>query len=528
MQPRGYIRFMTRLWTFAVVCWCMSSCSMIWSDDEFAPQCRTRQTVTLNLTIAHPDAGIHTRADLEYDDLTFTRNEAAVKRLTVFIVDLNNDGSEKYDKVEYFSTDIDPIEFHNGIYVLNQRIEVETGAKHVYVGANLKEEHIQAFINNKPLSLNGDGPAVNMVMTPDPSHSGQGTEIAMFGQMVNNSDQTTRIEIRESVEEYKLSADLERLTAKVLLTVKEGKPGLVVTGERGWVETEKIKYTLNATNRYTYINRHHDDAYEVNIDPNWNLSSWVASDAGFFTPAAGHAQQFEYWTSEEIVSRLFDERFSATPLVYDESKVGAGNSENHYTEGLYCLENTAYNDMGLSGAPQDEAARIATTHVVMAIRYIPKYFVGGYNDNTPCETLERALSVIFIPNNGSTVNGSGDHSVGTYWTREVNGETVFYAWTGVQRKIQEEGLTLEDFTCYEGGWSYYNTFVDGTINDLELTYNGHESWGVQRDHYYILSIDKITRPGTPIPAWDDYIKVNSQTTEWNNRGSQEVIIKPKA
>ena len=517
---------MIRLWIISMACCIVASCALVWSDDVLAPECKVRQTVTLSLTIAHPDASIHTRAALEYDDLTFSRNEAAVKKLTVFLVDLNADGSENYNSVEHFSTEIDPIEFHSGIYVLRKNIEVETGAKHVYVGANMKEEHIQAFIQNKPLSLNGEGPAVNMIMTPDPTHSGEGTDIVMFGQLINQKNQATRIEINEQVADYYLSADLERLTAKVLLTVKEGEPGLVATGGKGWVETDKIKYTLNVTNRHTFINRHVDDAYDVNIDPNWELGSWVTSNAGTFGPAAGHAQQFDSWTPEEIMARLFDERFSATPLPYDERKVGEGNSENHYTEGLYCLENTAYNNMGLSGTLQDEAARVATTHVVMAVRFIPRFFVGGYNDNTPCETLDRALSVIFIPNSGSTINGSGEHSTGTYWTRTVNGQTIYYAWTGVVRKMKEEGLKEEDFTCYEGGWSYFNTFVDGTASDLKMTYNGHESWGVQRDHYYILSIDRISQPGSPIP-WDDYIRVNSETIPWVHRGSQEVIIKPK-
>lgn len=526
MKLRGNIHALIGLWMVSMVCWCMSSCSLVWSDDEeFAQECNVRQTVTLSLTIAHPDAGIHTRADLEYDDLTFTRNEAAVKRLTVFIVDLNADGSENYNEghVKHFSTDIDPVEFHNGIYVLNQKLDVETGAKHVYVGANMKEEHIQAFIYNKPLSLAGEGPAVNMVMTPDPTHTGQGTDIVMFGQMLNRYDKSERIEISKDIRNYSLHADLERLTAKVLLTVKEGEPGLVVTGGQGWVETDKIKYTLNATNRLTYINKHTDSAYEVNIDPNWGLSSWVTSNAGVFSPGAGHAQQFEYWNADDIMTRLFDERFSATPLAYDASKVGAGNSENHYTEGIYCLENTTYNDMGLSGAAQDEAARTSTTHVVIAVRFIPKYVYTGSNvtDGTGPTTMkwETVFTDYLVAVNG--------HEAGTYWTRtDASGKVHYYGNYSKEVYKTKYGATEEDFTCYEGGWSYFNTFVDGTVNDLKITYDGHESWGVQRDNYYILSIDKISRPGSRIP-WDDYIKVNSQTTEWFARGSQEVIIKPK-
>lgn len=520
MLTRGRICSSLILWIASAVCLSMSSCTLVWSDDETPAQCKVQQTVTLNLTITHPDASIHTRADLEYDDLEFTKNEAAVRSLTAFIVDLNSDGTENYDKVECHSTEIDPIEFRNGIYALRQSVTVETGAKHVYVGANMKKEHIDAFIENRPLQLAADaeGPAVNMVMTPDPTHSGQGTDIVMFGQLADRYDQSaTRIDIQEGKTDYYLHADLTRLTAKVLLTCTEGETGLVVTGGKGWVETDKIRYTLNSTNRSTYINRRAD-----NEDPNWGFGSWVALSDGKYGPAGDHTANFEYWDPETITERLFDDRYSATPLVYDASRVGEGNRENHYTEGLYCLENTVLKDMDLSGSALHEAARIATTHVVMAVRFIPKKFVGGWGTVEPL-TLDDALNINLVSG-----GGSGPHEGGTYFTRIVDGVLTYYAYTGMQKTIEYSNGTLSesDFTCYEGGWSYFTTFIDGNATDLTMNYDGLDSWGVQRDHYYILSIDKITRPGSPIP-WDDYIRVNSQTTEWTPRGSQNVDIKPK-
>ena len=407
------------------------------------------------------------------------------------------------------------------LYVFRQTLEVETGAKHIYIGANLKEEHIEAFKQNKPISPSNEGPAVNMVMTPDPTHSGQGTDIAMFGQikMANGSED---IVISEGTTDYYLSGNLERLTAKVLLTCDEGEPGLVRTGGLGWVETSKIRYTLNVTNKHTYINKHWDTQYSVNMDPNWSLTSWVIAGASGYEAKDDHAEQFEAWDHDMLMQRLFDDRYSAVPLRYDESKVGAGNSDKHYVEGLYCLENTAYNDMELSGDALDNAARVATTHVVMAVRFLPRRFYGGAGTLIEAESLDKVLTYYLV--NGA---GSGPYVNGTYFTRVVNGTLTYYAYTGMQKTIQDSGGTLSeaDFTRYEGGYSYYTTFIDGNADNLKLTYNGCDSWGVQRDHYYILTVDKITRPGTPIP-WDDYIRVNSQTVNWNHRGSQDVIIRP--
>lgn len=526
MQRKGIISILERLWLVTMVCWCMSSCSMVWSDEEDMALCPkgVLQTVTLNLTITHPDAGIKTRAESDYE-LSFTKDEAAVKSLTAFIVDLNQDGSENYSKIEYFSTELDPIDFYNGIYVFRQTLEVETGSKHIYIGANLREEHIDAFLNNKPIALDGEGPAVNMVMTPDPTHSGKGTDIAMFGQ-IKMRNGSSDIVISQGMTDYYLSGDLERLTAKVLLTCKEGEPGLVATGGKGWVETSKIRYTLNVTNKKTYINKRVDPLQDINIDPNWGLGSWVGPDATLpegFGPINDYTSQFESWSPEDLMARLFDERFSATPLRYDESRVGEGNSnsEKHYVEGLYCLENTAYDNMSLAGASKDKAARVGTTHLVMTVRFIPKEFVGGYGIVVP-ESLDRALNFYLVKD-----GGSGPHSNGTYFTRVVNGKLTYYAYTGMIKTIENSGgsLTESDFTCYEGGWSYFTTFIDGKTSGTQLTYSDMEAWGVQRDHYYILSIDHIKQPGSPIP-WDDYIRVNSQTVNWVYRGSQDVIIRP--
>lgn len=102
----------------SMACCAMASCSLVWSDESLNPECikGVRQTVTLNLTISHPDASFNTRASEDYE-LSFTRDEAAVKSLTAFIVDLNQDGTENYKGAKVFSTEIDPVDFYNGIYI---------------------------------------------------------------------------------------------------------------------------------------------------------------------------------------------------------------------------------------------------------------------------------------------------------------------------------------------------------------------------------------------------------------------------
>lgn len=534
MNFRSIINTAARLWTASMVLFCVS-CSEI---AEYGPEIgnldkNDLRPVTLNIAVAHPDADLTTRA-LTYDDLTFTQDEAAVKNLVTFIVSVDNEGNEvySYEDVEYIVTEINPVEFYKGVYILEHQIEVEPGKKHIYIGANMKRGHIDAFMMGKPLSLEGEGPAVNMIMTPDPSYSGKGTDILMSGQveLIEGNTTTKEITIDEETKEYYLQGDLERLTAKVLLTCKEGEPGLVATGGKGWVETDKIRYTLNTENRQTYINKHTAEGIDINVDPNWEIENWVTSD-GEIT-GADYGQQFDFWTSVELKGRLFDERYSASPLRYDEGKIGEGNSPNHYTEGIYTLENTAFNNSFLENGMKDKAAHNATTHVVMAVRFIPKkiYNYAAVNDpanNKPVSyedgtlTWDNVFSSFLVAVDG--------HQIGTYWTRkEAGGEVRYYGHAAMNRYIALNPGSAEEFTCYEGGWSYFTTFVDGDLlNNKKLTYANMEYWGVERDHYYILAIDSITQPGSPFPDNAEYIKINSITTNWVDRGSQEVSISPK-
>lgn len=535
MNFRSIINAAARLWTASMVLFCVSCSEEMHLQQDAGKDRNEAASITLKIAVAHPDAGLATRAQTTYDDLTFTQDEAAVKNLVTFIVNVDDEGKELYgyDDVEYIVTEINPVEFYKGIYILEHKLEVKPGNKHIYIGANMKDEHMNAFILDRPLALEGEGPAVNMIMTPDPTYSGKGTDILMFGQIkkAEGNSTTPDIIIDENIKEYYLQGDLERLTAKVLLTCREGETGLVATGAKGWLKTSDVRYTLNATNRKTFVNKHTDENYDVNLDPNWGLKEWVIGDGnGNFTSKGTHLNEFEYWPAEDMMLRFSDIRYYSNALKYDSNRLKGNNGipDNHYVEGIYCLENTGYNDMGLTDADIDNAARIATTHVVVAVRWFPRSFVGGGSDNTAITTYDSIFDTYFVPGED---RGSGSHSPGTYWTRVVNGQTLYYAWTGVKRKINEtkdsaNPLKLEDFTCYEGGWSYFTTFVDGNLNGNKLTYAGEESWGVQRDNYYILAIQSITQPGSPFPDNTDYIKVNSITTDWIYRGSQEVSISP--
>lgn len=509
MTSRSSISALFRLWAGLMVC-TLVSCSELLSSEGGSHE-GEEQTVTLNIAVTHPDAGIETKAPLDGYDLDFTANEAAVKNLVTFIVSLNPDGTENYDKVDFFEIGIDPADFNKGYYTFSRSLKLKSGSKHIYIGANMNADHINAFLNNGgSLNYTGDGQAIEMVMTPDPTHSGLGTDITMFGQMSDHDTGSRILNVSRQTRSYNVSGELERLTAKVLLTCAEGEPGFVATGGKGWVETSKIRYTLNVINRQTYIKKHWSEEYQISMDPNWNLGD------------AGH---FDSWGEDEILERLFDDRFSTSPLRYDESRLKTNSAsvpEGHYVEGLYCLENTTYNNKGLTGANVDKAALQATTHVVIAVRFIPKYVYTGGNVNNGTGPTAMTWETVF---KDYLVAGNG-HEAGTYWTRtDANGNVSYYGRYAMETYMSKYQVSESEFTCYEGGWSYFTTFIDGKTSDKQLTYANMNAWGVQRDHYYILVIDHITKPGSTVP-WNDFIRVNSQTVPWVHRGSQEVIIRP--
>ncbi len=542
--------------------------------------------VVVDLAVSLPDEGVRTRSGHLLDR---TEGESGVKSLVVFIVDLTPDGKEVYPVSASASLSHTAIQAWLGGNVegVEVKMNTTTGKKHIYVGANMSEAHIRAFAEGKPFKASGVGNAINEVMSFDTSDpdAAAGREILMFAPAMNGTDRV--FEITSADRHVSGTAGLERMVAKVLLTANLNTE---ITGKKyssayanvsinddankGWCRVEDIRYMVRNINRTVnwpleaniydknllygsgapyldnvgrwYPNRTGlvgtDDPYEFYMDPNFLLSEQLDADGEVRAEAISQFENNPFdalrTAADNVIVRSAD--------VFDESRLSASTvpeKDSHYSQGLYCLENTVIDDIAFSygggvadagfwdavnsldaKAAKDQSAGYVTSYLQIAMRCTPGvlHTENGEETFTSEDAALQQLTGQVDPGNSSHI-----YDEGTFWARydDGNSEWKFYTLKGMQKEMTASGLSSQDFVIYEGGWSYYTTFIDGKDDGKHLTYDGQREWGVRRNHYYILNIEKITFPGSSVPATMP-IKINSVSTEWRLRGLSEITIKP--
>lgn len=541
MKTRNIISDVFRLW-LSVMALLFVSCS---KEDTAGRHDSTNDTdspATLTLMVAHPDAVlIKAKADDKGPyDVPYTNAESAISNLIFFIFDVDSEGNESIDPKQIF--EVNSPEFTNGIYTFEKAVTLKPGKKHIYVTANINAKQKQLIYesssNNNNFKMddiilagNTHDEALANVVKDDISHSGQGTNILMSAQAFRGDPFNPDFDIEivdGSKEKYLLAAQLKRLVAKVLVTCREGEPGFVASGGKFIVPTADIRYCLNTTAKQTYLKERHNKAADINEDPDWVLQDY-SSQTGNDT----YSRHYMYCSGGELISRIHDQRYSTIPMAYDENRIEI--NENHYSEGLYCLENTVSAGNG-SWTDIDATAKFATTHIVMKVRMIPRTIQRSNLNNMYLKARTEEHDGIdnwyweyALTAGTDEKDGGKPYPVGTYWELTQNGSTTYYGEMGRDQMISDGKATLNEFVKHEGGYCWFYTFIEGGKNTTDgstLSYVGDSYWGLQRNSYYIVNIEKFTQLGEP-GTDGDFIRINSQTLEWIQRGSQEVIIKPK-
>lgn len=529
----------------------------------------TRRNLVISLTVQQPglqsptsrapfDTGYEPPFDTGYE-LGFTEKECQIHTLTLIMMGIDNNENEL---PETWQT-IEPGEPTNGIYDVEFTLSGITGTKHFYILANAEQKHINAFWAKDRIFDAGEGQSGHnivgnlMEINHNENGDGEGSNILMAGIVKSNSgDRDIVIPTGDGNEDtdekitIDTSADLVRTVAKVLLTCmpsKESNNHVAVidakdndndnntTDNTGWIQLADVNYMLNVLNRKTYLDYREDtkdDDYL--IDPNYEMSEIISlrEEGGYgITNLDEYQRNYLFYNTQDMVEMLNtsiptykggEPCMVRTATLYDKNRIGKENatSPDHYTEGLYCTENTVYNDMTFDkDADFQSAIRYVTTRVMVGAKYTPKVIWDGGEEPITTRTEEKAQEILAENTDNENPLEPVTYPAGTFW-RDSEGN--YYSLAGMKKKLQDAPET--EFSRYDGGWGYYYTYIDENAQNGAISKDTQTRWGIKRNHYYILKVDKIIAPGSPFPG-NETMRIHSELVDWVDKGGSEVEIK---
>lgn len=525
----------------------------------------TSRNLVISLTVQQPGLQSPTPPapfDTGYE-LGFTEEECQIHTLTLIMMGVYN-GEELFETWQTIELDT-PVVF--GSFDVTFTLSGITGTKHFYILANAEQKHINAFWAKDRIFDAGEGQSGHnivgnlMEINHNENGDGEGSNILMAGivKSTNSGDRDIVIPTGDGNEDtdekitIDTSANLVCTVAKVLLTCmpsKESNNHVAVidakdkdndnntTDNTGWIQLADVNYMLNVLNRKTYLDYREDtkdDDYL--IDPNYEMSEIISlrEEGGYgITNLDEYQRNYLFYDTQDMVEMLNTsvptykggERCivrSATQYNADKMEVDETTNmgkENHYTEGLYCTENTVYNDMTFANeADFQSAIRYVTTRVMIGAKYTPKQIWNGEDAPVQASTEAEAQGILDEVEDVDNPLEPVTYPAGTFW-RDSEGN--YYSLAGMKKKLQEAPET--DFSRYDGGWGYYYTYIDENAQNGAISKDTQTRWGIKRNHYYILKVDKIIAPGSPFPG-NETMRIHSELVDWIDKGGSEEEIK---
>lgn len=532
-------------------------------DDSYpVPSSETegmRRNLVISLTVQQPGLQSPTsRAPFDTGyELGFTEKECQIHTLTLIMMGVYN-GEELFETWQTIEVDTPGF----GSYDVTFTLSGITGTKHFYILANADpKQHIAAFWAKDRIFDAGEGQSGHnivgslMEINHEKNTDGAGGNIVMAGIVTVNGNKDIVIpaddgntETEESIKIDTLS--LVRTVAKVLLTCvpSPGNNDYVAvidskdnadntTGNTGWIRLADVNYMLNVLNRKTYIDYRtdtDDDAYLK--DPNYGMSEWLEEKVSGDETTYGikdldaYQKEFLFYDTQDMVEMLNtsiptykggEPCMVRTATLYDENRIGETNATiNHYTEGLYCTENTVHNDMTFDkDADFQSAIRYVTTRVMVGAKYTPKVIWDEGNAPIQAKTEDEAKKILQKVTDDENPLEPVTYPAGTFW-RDSEGN--YYSLEGMKKKLKKSPET--EFSRYDGGWGYYYTYIDENAKNGAISKDTQTRWGIKRNHYYILKVDKIIAPGSPFPG-NETMRIHSELVDWVDKGGSEVEIK---
>lgn len=529
---------------------------------DLSPAQEGKTNIIVNLTVERSGSkspASRSPLDPNGDEYTlgFTNAENQINSLTLIMMRIDASGNEVFEASKTIQSPKDTDS--DGNYNVEFQLETnDRGTKHFYLGANLSEEHLASFRTQDKVFDAGEeknghnivGALMNVKHLQDDEldgNIGEGSNIVMTAPILVGDKQDITIPSGSTEETITIdnSVKLTRVVAKVLLTcecksengidyvnVEDQHPTM---NGNGWIKLAEVNYMLNVLNRKTYLDYREDtknDGYL--IDPNYEMSNWIEKRTNDNETTYGikdldaYQKEFLFYDTQDMVEMLNrsiptkggEPCMVRTATLYDKNRIGKeyATSRDHYTEGLYCTENTVYKDMTFANeADFQSAIRYVTTRVMVGAKYTPKVIWDGGDEPKTAKTEKEAQEILEVKDVDNPLEPV-TYPAGTFWRDSVGN---YYSRAGMKEKLKESPET--DFSRYDGGWGYYYTYIDenaqnGAIKDTQTR------WGIKRNHYYILRVEKIVAPGSPFPG-NETMRIHSELVDWVDKGSSEVEIK---
>ena len=528
---------------------------------DLSPAQEGKTNIIVNLTVERSGSkspASRSPLDPNEDEYTlgFTDAENQINSLTLIMMRIDASGNEVFEASKTIQSPKDTD--NDGDYDVEFQLETnDRGVKHFYLGANLSEMHLASFRTQDKVFDAGEeksghnivGALMNVKHSQElDGNIGEGSNIVMTAPILveNRQDITIPSGSTEETITINNSVKLTRVVAKVLLTCEcKSENGIdyvnvedqhSTMNGNGWIRLADVNYMLNVLNRKTYLNYRIED--DNLIDPNYAMGELISlrEEGGGYgiTDLEAYQREFLFYDTQDMVEMLNKSvptykggercivrsatQYDADKMEVDET-TNMGN-ENHYTEGLYCTENTVHNDMTFDkDADFQSAIRYVTTRVMVGAKYTPKVIWDGGDKPVTYQTEEEAQQILKEVTDYENPLEPVTYPAGTFW-RDSEGN--YYSLVGMKTKLQKAPET--EFSRYDGGWGYYYTYIDENAQNGAISKDTQTRWGIKRNHYYILKVDKIIAPGSPFPG-NETMRIHSELVDWVNKGGSEVEIK---
>lgn len=470
-------------------------------------------------------------------------DENGIHALAVYVIPLTAEDEEQWEECRMFYTNTPerylatPGDPHGESNPYTAEIQATSGPQHIYVAANLNPSAASHFLNNRNAKYSEQSSG-NYISDIGKWASEDGG-IAMF------CDSPSKITVEDrhlsGSEEIKIgSVALERLVAKVHVTFdchsdetdasddyaiitlpgSDNKENYV--GEAGWVPMSSVTYILNSTNNETYLYGEND------TDPNHEIGPLIEKVGEDWDYRTESSKVFTSFTGGYLEDEF--DRWSCVAEKFDGSRKPFGDG-SRYLSGLYCLENTVggLSDELKAQMTDDEMENVplkVTTHIIVKARFIPRQI---YGDGLVLKDFNssKSGSVAGLQEAVEWLRSESENGTADYYTPDME---HFYSYKGmIAKKLQDPGMI---FAKYEDGYGFYTTYIDGiktdgsgNPTDAAATLQFSEKSSVKRNNYHILRCSLLKVPAVP-GTFNQTMRVNAYTAEWNSTVRQTVVIKP--